>query len=550
MGLRKGVAQQKIKPFFIFLFFFCINLSIYAELVVNGKESDAYRYPSWSADGSVFAYASKNSVFLVDDTSLERIRTLKDHNNELIFLGFSSQTANFVSAGKDNTIIKRAITQNKPLSKYTVPSYVQLTSLAYSSEGNLIAGGLNDGKIFISNTLKLSSHEVKIFFAGHTNSVQSLAFSKDGQHLFSVSGDVIKLWNTNNFAVEKEFDHYGKAKLPVVFSPSGKSFASCTDANRISIRDFKGVVQKDIIEEKGIETFDFSSDGRFLIIADKKGALQFCSVQSGVLTDTIDSFGKSPVKAFRISNDGKKLLAICKNGKIYRISVEHFTGDKAAALATAQQTAIETAQKAAEDAAEQAIWDSVQKAAAQAAKKAQAEREALAGITKQQTEEAKAAAEKAAQQAALEAAQASAKETGSHMSIDGIAEKAVQAASEKIEVLIQQAIEKTIRQILSEEEPAAQPPAEIAAITKEEPAAQPSTETAAVTEKEPEQTAPYSAVGTAYNKKAFFHTTDGLEIRLGLNTLPKPFLLSFNTEVAYLCNSLYCALLFRRRGWF
>ena len=68
-----------------------------------------------------------------------------------------------------------------------------LWSMAYSPDGNMIAGGSAYGSVYLWNA---TTGELLHTFTGHRRSVRSLVFSPDGSILASGSRDAtIRLWN-------------------------------------------------------------------------------------------------------------------------------------------------------------------------------------------------------------------------------------------------------------------------------------------------------------------------------------------------------------------
>jgi WD40 repeat protein len=92
------------------------------------------------------------------------------------------------------------------------------------------------------NTIKLwnlQSQKLIATLAGHSDSVNSVAFSPDGLTLASASRDnTIKLWNLQSQKPIATLADHSQEVNSVAFSPDGKTLASASDDDTIILWNF------------------------------------------------------------------------------------------------------------------------------------------------------------------------------------------------------------------------------------------------------------------------------------------------------------------------
>lgn len=147
---------------------------------------------------------------------------------------------------------------------------MQVTSIAFSPDGVLLASGSGDGDIKIWRFKDGSLiHTLK----GHNDWISTIAFSPNGQILVSGSSDgIIKLWRVKDGNLIQTLKPH-KGKVCVSFSPNSRFLASGGEDG--AIRFWKIIDGKifpiNAIHVDTCTTLAFSPNGEFLAIGDEKG---------------------------------------------------------------------------------------------------------------------------------------------------------------------------------------------------------------------------------------------------------------------------------------
>jgi WD40 repeat protein len=120
-------------------------------------------------------------------------------------------------------------------------------SVAFSSDGQHIISGSSDNTICVWDAMM--GKTVAGLFSGHTDSVRSVAFLSDGQRIVSGSSDkTIHVWDaTTGETVAGPFSGHTDSVWSVAFSPDGQRIVSGSSDNTIRVWDATmGVPDMDI----------------------------------------------------------------------------------------------------------------------------------------------------------------------------------------------------------------------------------------------------------------------------------------------------------------
>ena len=254
--------------------------------------------------------------------------TILEHDISIQSVEFSPVDHSLVvSAGDDNTIKLWKLQNSTPtiLTGHTE----KINSIAFSPDGRLLASGSDDF------TFKLWDvhHHQNIATLEHLpisgkppSRVISVAFSPDGETLATAGYATVKLWNVHNWT-ETATLQYEDWVSAIVFSPNGQ-FLAAVDGKQMKIWDFE---KKEIIAQlegdaHWIGAIAFSPDSQIFVGAGAEGKITLWSASTWEVFGRIN-VGDS-VSDLAFSPDGKILASA--GADVSRWSVA--SGEKIASL--------------------------------------------------------------------------------------------------------------------------------------------------------------------------------------------------------------------------
>ncbi|MBD2254561.1 WD40 repeat domain-containing protein [Nostoc parmelioides] len=158
-----------------------------------------------------------------------------------------------------------------------------------------------------SPTLEQKSTALTNTLFGHTDSVWSVALTKDGQTLVSASEDqTMKVWNLETAKVTTTLQGHTDTVRAIALTPDDQTLISGSADKTIKIWNFQTLKLKRTLSSRagGIWSLAISSDGQTLVTAHENGSIQIWNFPTGQLLRTIKGH-HGRIFSVAISPDGE-----------------------------------------------------------------------------------------------------------------------------------------------------------------------------------------------------------------------------------------------------
>ncbi len=212
----------------------------------------------------------------------------------------------FASGGEDNTI-KLWNLQDDTVTTFSGHTE-QVNTVAFSPNGRLLASGGDDWTFRLWNIPQRRNIATLEHVTDRSRSqVKGVAFSPDGQ-LLATAGSHVKLWDVSNQTEIATLRHDDWV-FTVAFSPDGQLLATGGQAGVVKIWNIQ--TQQIIAQLPGdttaVYSAEFSPDSRTFVSAGYDGKIKLWNVSNWVLLGTLE--GNGTVFTIDFSPDGKVLAS-------------------------------------------------------------------------------------------------------------------------------------------------------------------------------------------------------------------------------------------------
>lgn len=282
---------------------------------------------AFSPDGSLVAFGEYEDddegekrkpqisrIHLFDPVNGIAIRQLDGHQRSITSLAFAPDGATLVSAGCDATMRIWDVKTGRLIRAVKVPdnswgekgvNSAGVRSVAFSSDGRILASGGEDGDVRIWNPA--TGAELHIL-RGHDGRVTSLTFSSDNKQLASGSFDqTIRIWDTATGKENRPREGSGGV-LPLFVSPDGRLLASTSWDRKVRLWSLVTRRQLHLMEghTEMVRTLGFSADSRHLASAGDDGTIRLWDTSTGREVRKLN-VGNTSVYSVSFFPDGKTL---------------------------------------------------------------------------------------------------------------------------------------------------------------------------------------------------------------------------------------------------
>ena len=294
---------------------------------------------AFSPDGKRLASASSDGKVKVWDTLTgQELFTLNGHTAPVVGVAFSPDCVGAPDAVAEQCGTRLATASwdgttrvwNASFSRELLTLYLPNSSSgAFSPDGRLTASGYGDGSVKLwdlSSAFQeahngdgpaLSAGSLLQTLIGHTDAVDSLAFSPDGQRLASTAEDhTVKIWDVATGADLLTLPGQEGGAIIVAFSPDGKRLAIASDDFIVKLWNISGNAVQELLTifiRSKINSLAFSPDGKHLVTAHRRELRRFgmCSPARGSFTC---SGHTDSVYYISFSQDGTRLATASDDG--------------------------------------------------------------------------------------------------------------------------------------------------------------------------------------------------------------------------------------------
>lgn len=204
-----------------------------------GQHPNGICAQSWSPDGRHIALGTENGCIFLWDVKFQHIRLQScKHIGKALAISWSPDSSQLAVVHEPETICILYLKEERQrlsmagMDTYTYPDS-WLSTVAWSSDGTVIAAGNTDGHIQLS---RATTGEVINHLQSHRSPINALAWSPDGRYLVSGNGDgAIRVWEAQTARAMLKGTGHRSSVNAVTWSSDGRFIASGGDDSIIRV---------------------------------------------------------------------------------------------------------------------------------------------------------------------------------------------------------------------------------------------------------------------------------------------------------------------------
>ena len=255
-----------------------------------------------------------------DRKSVALRHKLTGHTWPVSSFAWSNDGLFLVSGSYDNTIRKWNVSTGK--CEATIRTHKWVYALAFSPDDKRIVtsddNSLEDCSVCVRDVS--SGRRILCPSKGHTDTIQTVAYSPDGRRILSGSLDkTIIVWDSATGEILfGPFAAHSSTVRSISFHPSGEAFVTSSNDKTITIWDantFESITKSLHLHADRVTSVQYSRDGRFILSASDDGTLRVWDVKRGRVASNSVENGCS-VRSAAFSPDGRWVASGGKDGVV------------------------------------------------------------------------------------------------------------------------------------------------------------------------------------------------------------------------------------------
>lgn len=282
-------------------------------------------------------------VKLLDTKNLEEVFRIELDNHPAAGIVFTPDGENMIISSWGEIVYSFNMDTKEANWKFDLSDYEEYNAF-YSSdinpEGNLVAVGSTDHRVYLLNTETGEVVHGIESWEGHTKTVKAVSFSPDGKWLATGGEDqTILIWNTSDFSQKQSLTGHINTVSGIAWSKDSNTIVSSSIDETFKMWDLSNPFEKSFtICDFGPWQTPLTSDKKYFAAPCSDKKLMLYDVQTG---DVVKDFGEQSGLCADLSADSKILVTASFDGLIRIWDIESSSEIKSFSGHTARIDGIE-----------------------------------------------------------------------------------------------------------------------------------------------------------------------------------------------------------------